>query len=314
MNLSETIQALKAKGIQVAIDLGIHTRCLLDSNCPKVIELRRLLDKAGIGLPEILEGYQQVIVPDPINWSNDGFQVDGKVTVRIAGLDVQLDLTNFIESQLNRSVREKLDTIKQQEDRVRELGQSLYRRYQEEITNQRRKKTLPQLPFSRDDIIRYDIRITSDGDNYIFFLPAFYHPEYIVRDGVRYELAEEDKANLKRNIYLSFSISRDNIFISAVLLDDTGAKFRHYHGKSGECWGQIQLPNQWDKTLRSLDALKRSLIGALVTINYNSLLDREPPGMPHADKLRERSRELGREGVIEQLEITPPQRTRWGRG
>ena len=125
MNLNETVQALEAKDIQVAIDLGVHQRCLLDSNCPKAVELRTEISKAGIELTEILEGYQAAIAPDPFSWDNIDFGIDGRVTLEIANQRIQLDLTQEIEAQLTDTIKEKIEDIRRQEQRLKESVEKL---------------------------------------------------------------------------------------------------------------------------------------------------------------------------------------------
>ena len=317
MNLSETVQALEAKDIQVAIDLGVHQRCLLDSNCPKAVELRTEISKAGIELTEILEGYQAVTAPDPFSWDNIDFGIDGRVTLEIAGQRIQLDLTQEIEAQLADTIKGRIEDIRRQEQRLKDLGNSLYERYLYEIARLRETRALPQLSFTTEDLLRYNIMVSSEGDNYIFLSPALYRPEYIIRDGIRYELSTEDKKTLRREVVLQFTITKDNRFLSMTLFTLTGQKFEHYHGRTGDCWGTIPLPRQWDRSLRSLDILKIQTFNALVTINYNSLMQREPPAMPHIDQLLARSTKLGREGVLGETTEQTGTRiggtgTRWG--
>lgn len=168
--------------------------------------------------------------------------------------------------------------------------------------------------------MKYNIMVTSDGDNYIFLSPATYHPEYIIKDGIRYELSPAEKTSLRREVFFRFEVTRKNKFLGILLLDLEGAVFQHYHGRTEDCWGAIKLPRVWDKSLRMLDETKIGLINSLITINYNSMMyNGNPPGMPPASRLLERSTELGREGIIGETAQTgtrigaEPGRTRWGR-
>lgn len=319
MNLREVVDSLEAKDVQLALDLGVHQHCLIDSNCPKAIELRKLIGEAGIGLPEILEGYQAITAPDPVDWSGNGFHIDGRVTIRVANQDLHLDLTQQIESQLTDQMRRRLDTIRQQENRIKELGSSLYASYLDEIARQRRTRVLPQLSFPLEELIRYNIMVTAQENNYIFLSPATYHPEYIVKDGMRYELSARDKASLRREVFFKSTVTGSNRFLEIEFLDMDGQFFNHYHGRRADCWGNIQLPATWGRTLRMLDETKIRLINSLITINYNSILSIEPPGMPHVNQLLERATELGREGVIDEAVQSGARigqqenRTHWGR-
>ncbi len=318
MNLKEVVDSLEAKDIQLAIDLGMHTHCLIDSNCPKAIELRKLIGDAGAGLPEILEGYRDITTPDPINWTNSDLQIDGKIKLYIQGHELDLDLTEELRASVNAQLQRKLEIIERQENKIRELGQGLYRRYLEEIAKQRRTRVLPQLSFTQQDLIKFNILVSAEEDNYIFLSPSTYRPEYIVNNGVRFELLPADKKAIRRDIVFKFVISRESKFVQIIQLDMGGNHFQHYHSRGGDCWGQIKLPQQWDRSLNQLDRLKISLSNALVTINFNSLMNNEPPGMPRVDSMLQRATELGREGVIEgQPEVTGTRigtgGTRWGR-
>lgn len=317
MNLHQTVQALEAKNITVAINLGQHSHCPIDSNCPLAIELRRTMADAGVTLPELLEGYREVIVSEPVNIVLPEF--DGRATIRVAGEDLHLDFSRIIGDQLKGVVDRKLRELEALESNFKELGRNLFRSYLYEIEKTRNESVLPQLTFSGEELIQTHCLTSGVDGNYVFIFPEEYKPEYIVKDGIRYKLSDAHIKVLIREVYLRFIISKENEFLSATLLDVRSGKFQHYHGNGHEdCWGAVTLPQTWDGTIRSLYGLATNLTKALATINHNSLMQSEPPNIPfHISTLLEKSTELGREGELEvpEVEGTAPTwgRTAWGR-
>ena len=57
MNLSQTVQALEANGVVVALDCGVHGYCDINSNCPVAVQLRKFIHESGVTLEELLTGY-----------------------------------------------------------------------------------------------------------------------------------------------------------------------------------------------------------------------------------------------------------------
>ncbi len=319
MNLKEVVDSLEAKDIQLAIDLGVHQNCLIDSNCPRAVELRVKLQENNVGLPEILKGYQTIAASNPFNWDNTSFQIDGRIKVSIQGHEINLDLTEEIRDSVNNQMRYKLEQFKQQEEKLKKIGHGLYDSYLEEIAKQRRANVLPQLFFTQQDLIKFNIMVSAENNRYVFLSPSTYKPEYIVRDGVRYELSPTDKRTLRRAMVFKFVISRENKFVQITQLDMTGEHFQHYHSRNTDCWGQLEQPQLWGRSLEQLDRLKISFSNALVTINYNSLMQDEPPDMPNVNTVLGRATQLGKEGVIEEqpnatgTRIGTEHGTRWGR-
>lgn len=313
MDLQETVRALKAKSIVVALNLGQHLYCPIDSNCPLAIELRRIMANAGVTLPELIEGYHAITVLDPVDHTLPEF--DGRVTVRIAGRNLQLDFNDVISEQLREVVDKKLADLDGIKRRLEVLGKDLFYQYLSEIAKVKDNLDLPQLSFPERELIQTKCLITCEDRNYAFIFPDLYKPEYIVGRGIRHKLSDNDIEDLGCNVYLKFVITADNKFLSATLLDHRGRKFEHYHGNSHEdCWGGVILPNAWNGTLLSLHRLATNFMKALATINIDSLMSREPLNMPHIDRLQEHSTRLGREGELEapavRVETTP---VGWGR-
>jgi len=177
------------------------------------------------------------------------------------------------------------------------------------------------LSFDTRELLASNCLVTTDRDKYVFLFPVEYKPEYLVRDGTRYKMADEDIEATTRQVYLKFIVTKNNRFTSASLHDGTGDKFQHYHGDSVyDCWGNVRLPTQWDGRLRSLVRLVTTLMRSLATVNLNSILEHDPPSMPDTDGLEDRATELGKEGEIEVQDETAPAegwttgeaRTGWG--
>lgn len=319
MNLLRTIQALEAirteqypDGLAVALNIGEHRHCDIESNCPLAIQLRRFIGETGVTLEQLLEGYQEVIASEPVKY--DLAQFDTSAKISIAGKEYAFDFNDFIETQMRRVIEGKLVELNEQQAYIKALGTHLYRCYLHEINKLRSDHALLQLEFPMVDLIAYKVFISSESKNYTFTFPVTYHPEYIVRDGVRFELSNEDKASVERtDIYLKFTITSEDNFLSAVLLYGNGSKFYHYHGRTYDCWGSVVLPKRWDRTLSSLHRLKERLMNSLITINYDSLVIRQPSGMPSVESLLGGSTKLGREGELEQPIQAVEQPQGWGR-
>lgn len=300
MNLAETVQALRAKDITVAIDLGAHSSCRIDTNCPVAIELRRIMTDAGVTLPELLDGYEIFSVPDPVEYTLPEF--NSNATMQIAGQNFHFDFNAIITVQLKDLIDRKIRSLDEQNARIGSLCQSLYDSYSYQIRRARDNHTLPQLSFSDRELMRAGCFITGEDKSYSFIFPVIYKPEYIIKDGIRYKIAEDTVGRLIYDVFLKFVIE-DGIFMRAILLDESGDKFIHYHSdRRTDCWGAVTLPHRWDGRLSSLHTLSTALMRALATVNYNSLYSHDPPGMPYIGNVLDESTELGREGEIE----TPP--------
>lgn len=298
MNLTDTVKALEAKDVTVALNLGAHEYCTIDSNCPLAVELRRLMLDAGVTLVELLEGYTAVTAPDPV-MSYDFPEMSAKVSILIAGKTIEFELDDVVSEGMKAAIDERFRAVDARMMSVRQLGNSLYSTYLQAIRRAGETNTLPQLEFSRTDLMQVGCLISGEGDTYIFLFPREYKPQYLVSNGVRYKMADEDIESVKRDIFLEFRI-RDNRFLSASIYKATGGKLEHYHGTDrSDCWGHVTIPRSWDRRLPSLKRLADLIMNSLVTINLDSLMMRDPADMPHIDRLKDRSTELGIEGEIE---------------
>ena len=304
MKLQETVKVLKVKHIEVALDLGEHINCELDSNCPLAIQLRKIIGESGLTLPDLLEGYQAITAPEPVTIELP--TISGEALINVAGKDIKIDLTEIVQGQLKEALERKLYDLDRDRRYIEDIGEGLYRSYLTEIAKLRNNHVLPQFKAPIEDLIRYRTHITEEDGNYIFLFQVNFHPEYIVRDGIRYKLRDEDAIAIRREAYLEIIVTPQGRVLGLRLLNMAGDKLGHYHGRATDCWGQVNL--QLERgiiSLKALDRIKTVAMNSLITINYNSLMQHTPPEMPPIRQLLERSTELGREGELGAPEPTP---------
>ncbi len=314
MNLHETIQSLEQNNIQTALDIGVHQRCDINSNCPIAVELRRIILDSGVTLEQLLEGYAASQGTPPEATAIELPQFNGRATIRVAGQSVVIDYSDTIRGQLGEGFVKKRLEFESMGNRMQVLGRSLYSSYLDQIYQLRNTKTLPQLAFSVGDLLKANCLITTDNTNYVFLFPRHYKPQWIITNGVRYKIADEDIETIKRNIHIAFTISKESKILKTRVLGDSGRKLQHYHGNNwddDDCWGNVPIPERWDKTLKSLSNLVTQLMGSLATVNKDSILVRHPDSMPRINDLFDRSTKLGEEGHTEEREQP---RGGWGGG
>ena len=322
MKLQETVRVLEVKHIEVALDLGEHVNCELDSNCPLAIQLRKIIGESGLTLPDLLEGYQAITAPEPVIIELP--TISGEALINVAGKDIKVDLTEIVQGQLKEALERKLHDLDRDGRYVKVIGRGLYSTYLNEIAKLRDNHVLPQLKVPIEDLIKYGAYITEEDGNYVFLFQTDFHPEYIVNNGIRYKLCDEDIAAIRREAYLGITVTPQGRVFSLRLLDKAGTKMEHYHGGRTDCWGQVNL--RLEGGIISLKALHRICVVAmnsLITINLNSLMQHSPPHMPSVEQLLKRSTKLGREGELAAPESTsdvqptgwvnPTAPRRWGR-
>lgn len=300
MNLRDTIKALETNNIDVALDVGVHSNCDIQSNCPLAIELRKIIGESGVTLPELLEGFAALSEADPeppVPYVTD-MDIDGKVEVEVLGNKIELDLTDYIEGNVKRAFTDKILMLNQMKSTVQGIANQMYHTYLQEIRNIRNSETLPALSFSDKELFKAGCLMNSAEGLYYFYFPRVYEPELLYNNGTRYRIAESDRDRIRRDVYIRFGITKEHKFMGTFIYKQDGNKLIHYHGRSGDCWGQMKRPTDWDGTLTQLTNYTREIMGSLATINMNSPMEREPAGMPHMNSLRERATELGQEGVI----------------
>jgi len=303
MNLQQTKESLEQNGIAIALDVGVHRYCDINSNCPLAVELRRVIHDAGITLEQLLTAFaeSQEPVPDPLH--NPEFaQFSGKAEIYIGGTPVEIDLSEAIRGEAQAAFRYKVEKLYEKELRLGRIGRSLYDTYLNQIWELRNTRTLPQLTFTLEAMIKAGCLITTDGGNYIFLFPRDYNPQWIVTNGVRYKIADKDIIAIVKSAYIQYTITKEGKILHTFILNSDGSKLHHYHGAGGDCWGNVHVPKRWDGTLRSLTNLTTQIMGSLATVNKDSLMSHHPPHMPNIDDVFNRSTKLGEEGYMEERE------------
>ena len=323
MNLAQTVQALEANGIVIALDCGVHQNCDINSNCPLAVELRKVINESGLTLAQLLEGFVASQEAPPAYQEPRLPEFNGVAEISIAGRTVPVDFTDTIRQQLGRAYETKLHQFQQDGAQAREVGLALYRSYLDQIRALRNTRTLPQLQLSKRELTSTGCLVTINDENnaYELMFPLLYNPEYAVHNGTRYRMAVKDIIDCKRDVWVVFAITKERKITRTELINQDGSKFSHYHGSGWDCWGTVKMPVTWDGRLTSLHNLVVQLRGILATVNMDSLLNRNPSGMPTSQAMFERATVMGREGEIKVEEVvtpeevpTPTQPRRWGQG
>jgi len=298
MNLVETMEALRAKNIEVALEIGEHTRCDIDSNCPLAIQLRKVITESGITFPQLMEGYAEVTSPILVNWTPPQF--DCKTSLNILGKDIDIDLTDVVSAQVKDAVTRKINNISSENERIKVYINSIHQTYINAIENQKKTKFLPQFKCSVMELISYKAMITEENGNYVFLFETVYKPEYLYQGSVRYRLSQEDQNRIMRDAYLKITVTKEWSVVSVVLLNNTGNKLQHYHGRGSDCWGTIVFDLRGkERTLRTIYNLKTLAMNSVATINMDSLMSSEPDTMPNVQDMKRRATEMGREGQVD---------------
>tara|TARA_R100001530_G_C4318013_1_gene154903 strand:+ start:292 stop:1389 length:1098 start_codon:yes stop_codon:yes gene_type:complete len=302
MNLDDTVKACETQGYEIALNLNVHKNCLLESNCPKAIQLRQMISDMEIPPAALLQGYALATTPDvPVNISQylpDKIGIDGKVNIQIGSNVVPLDLTDEIKRELGNAFRRIEVDADENKRKITRMGESLFRAYIDSIKNTKNAKEIMQLDLPVLELMKHKCLVTAERGEYLIFYPVVYGPQYIYDNGKRYELAQEDRDTIKReDCWMRFHINKDMRFLSIDLVNNRNRRLEHYHGTdNNDCWGQVNKPSKWDKSVEMLTDQTRIRIGSLAMINNNSLLNRNPDGMPKAADIRRRSTLLGEEG------------------
>lgn len=300
ITLGDTIKALKHLNKEVALDIGEHYYCALESNCPVAIKLRQFISEMeDVNLLSILEAGEAA----EESFSNS-VSVPSSITtntiVSIAGNQIELDLGDLVEESVRDAVKNKLKEIENQMSRLHKYGSGLESAFNRELRRLRTSSILPQVNIPVSDLCKYKAYITEDKGNYAFIFPERYNPLYIYDNGINYQLCERDMISIMRDIHIKLTVNPEGKLFGMTILDAVGNKFQHYHGTGHDCWGIVKVPTELGNriNLEGMDRIRRLLIGALATINYNSLLNRNPPGFPGAGELLSRAIKMGREGEM----------------
>ncbi len=309
LNLNEAIQALEEvkteqypNGILLALDVDEHGYCELESNCPLAIKLRTMIAETGITILDLLDAHARIHTDNPEEIPLDFPAVNAQATIEIAGKNISVDLSDIMGSQIKYQYERKLKQIDKVKHEVKQVGNGLYHSYLSEINRLRNDRTLPQFKANVKELIQHKASITSSGSDYLFLFGVKYHPEYLVNNSIRYRLSPDDIKAIARDAYLRIKVSPQGRVLDVMLLNNIGDKLEHYHGSaSRDCWGQVDLNLHDGKnfSLNQIARIKTLSMNSVQTINTNSLMQRNPPGMPQIDQLMQRATEMGREGVLD---------------
>lgn len=287
------VNQLKKQGIEVAIELGVHSLCRLDSNCPKAIEVRKIITDSGTELGEYIQERGFTVSPLP---------EELKATVVIHHpllVERELDITEFLRPEAQRGLERAIKESNKAIDHCKVWLEGCINRYNHEVYRLRQNSTLPQLPISARELLRLGAVLGKHDKNlYNIYFRVTYSPVQTVRAGVRYQLSNEDVLRIRREGYLGIVFNKH--FEKADLWDEHMNKLSHYHGNAYDCWGNGGLPDIWDGTIEQLVSLRDRLMRALGTINGDSLMLDSPLNMPTYQTLLQRATRIGPEGRIEQ--------------
>jgi hypothetical protein len=308
--IGTVLQALEQHGHAVAFDVGEHFRCQIDTNCPRAVELRKILTAMSLD-------YKTLNVEEPLDVRL--FEGDiHPITTMVQIGSTPIDISAIVKKEAVDMIRGLITRASSAEERVKRLGQSYNNTYNNRVAELRRQGRLTQLTFSLVDMVKYNCRITTDADckHYLMCFGIAYAPLYTYSDGNRYAIKPDVAQTLIRDVWVVYKITKDRKVVETKLVTSKGNKFHHYHGNdAGDCWGQNEKLHTWDGTLKQLGEKAFSLSRALATVNMNSLLNRTPDGLPTYDKLQKQTTKLGVEGVIDSPDtvVTPAAPApRWG--
>jgi len=325
VNLHETLQALEAKGITVALDIEVHELCDIQSNCPVAIQLRRIIADTQIPMTDLLDGYAAINrdVLDPYQPFTPP-EITADLTLHIAGQTFNIPYNQMFTAEVLEAMRLKLMDFQAYEQTLRSYAEGMFHFYKREVYRLQQTSVLPQLRVNTFEMYRAKVWYSATRDAYQVFAPVDYEPQEIINSGDRYRLSNSDKELCRRpGCWMMYRINGYSKRIEkASLLGRDLVKLEHYHGNSQEdCWGTIAMPTDpWQEDVRTITNLTRSLHHSLVTINFNSPMRVHPLDMPHINDILGRATLIGREGNLtrnrEIIDAEAPReeapRRRWG--
>ncbi|MGW8177273.1 MAG: hypothetical protein ACWGQW_00530 [bacterium] len=307
MNIRDTVDALRALGKDIALDVGEHGYCTLESNCPVAVTLRTYISEMDdVNLLDILEQDEQLRtridadLPD-ISAGDLNGDISAVATIRFMGTETQVDLSESLNQEINWAVRRKIDELNEERSRYVRMEAELFDNLKRAIREAKKVTVLPQLKFDYSTLMELSPMLGTDGQGrYTVTMPFYYHPEAVYHNGTRYTLHPDDAEVIKRDVIIMFYLNPNGTVYKVDLLNIDGSHFRHYHGNTGrDCWGSVRWsPSEHGRIDdRFLYALMRMAQGSLATINYDSPLNRQPDGMPTLTSILRRSTTEGREGM-----------------
>lgn len=141
-----------------------------------------------------------------------------------------------------------------------------------------------------------------DGEYLSYLVPLHYAPKFLSRNvRITRQICEEHRKVLERDILLKIMTKREGRVVQVSTLKPDLEIFYHYHGNIENCRGTVKI-EQIDKPSDVFKARDR-LQKALEIVNINSLYDRDPPYLPLAKELEEKSVELPADSFIEPLVV-----------
>ncbi len=313
MTLTEVFDSLGENDILTGLDIGVHGNCEIDSNCPIAIELRRVVREAGITLQQLVDGaalHQTRGDDDAFLHPTPTIMPLDDLTVSIYGQDITLPMSRVIGPALQSAIDNRMAMLRDADTTIERIGQAFRNTYREKVAALSKNKRLQQVAFDPEELRRTGCQVTATEGNYLFIFPFDYGAEYIVNNGIRHELSDAHKAQIARlGGSMTFEITHENKFSTLKVKKADFTPMDHYHAvHDGNCWGSVTIPRAWNGTLRQVYALFKELEGSLRTINYNSLLNRHPEGMPEHTAIMRSATRLGREGDLrpEEAELDQP--------
>ena len=304
MNLTAVQDALEKQNISIAIDLGEHAFCNIDSNCPVAIKLKYMMKEAGVDVLKLITDYADSLnnTPKPVT-TYEQEPIDSNLTIHIGNQTINLDMKDWLTREAYKGVKDKIEYLDRNRDLYVSLSDELFKSYLRTVQNLKKSRTLEQFKASLTDMIKYKVQIfserTSTDNTYVFLFPCNYCPEYAYSRQIRYRIHEEYAEQLKRECYLKIKTNVNGVVQSVYLVDNKGFYQQHYHSTgSSQCWGDISFRMD-NFSLENLYRLKVMCENSLKTVNFDSPLTPRPTGMPTLAELRESGvTEIGREGVV----------------
>lgn len=292
------------EGIAIAQDFGGHLNCSIDNNCPEAVKLRKLISDAKIDFDWMRTRWNELQSslkkPKPLHFNLP--DLSGKAKIVVSGKEIEIDLTKELEEQVSSTFRYKLEEIRRSKAEVEDVCGYMFGSYLDLLQSTMRNSVLPQVSIPVSEFIQYRCFVTKGAKNtYLIGFPITYNPQWIWTGGDRYKLHKKHIEALKRELFLIFQITKDGKFKEPYLYDlERKSKFYHYHGDSNrDCWGQLKMPDKWDGSVKQLADLSLKVMGALATINRDSLMSHEPRYLPKVPELLDKAKRVGKEDEIE---------------
>lgn len=286
------------EGIVVPHDYGNHSYCLMDTNCPEAVKIRKVLDEAGIKLEELVELWKarRPEPPSPPFRYRD-IDISGKVRVTVLGQNAELDVGEELQWQIRDQMERKYEAFLRYKNHFDVIAREMFHNYRFYFDEARRTSELPQIVLPMNLMMQYKCMVTTvNKEYYAFIFPFHYEPEYIFTNGDMYRIHKEHREEIVRDVYILLPIYPSLDVGEPMLILEDGRKFAHYHGHGYDCWGRVKILRRWDRELKSLWNYVKELEKSQGVINRDSLMTEQPHGMPSFTKMFSAAKLLGKEG------------------